>query len=86
MSCWPYQTLTCWCSFSQSSYIEVTPSPNKVVTEHPLSAFVKTEDEKEETSCAFSAVVKQEVEEPELLAVKKEEALTDDVQSVQSQV
>lgn len=56
-----------------------------MVTEHPLSAFVKTEDEKEETSCAFSAVVKQEVEEPELLAVKKEEALTDDVQSVQSQ-
>lgn len=76
----------CFEDYKNSSYIEVTPSPNKVVTEHPLSAFVKTEDEKEETSCAFSAVVKQEVEDPELLAVKQEEALTDDVQSVQSQV
>lgn len=64
----------------------MTPSPNKLATEHPLSAFVKTEEEKEETSCAFSAGVKQEEEEPELLAVKTEDALVDNVQSVQSQV
>lgn len=50
--------------------------------EHPLSAFVKTEEETEETSCALSAGVKQEEEEPELLAVKTEDALVDNVQSV----
>lgn len=57
-----------------------------MVTEHPLSAFVKTEEENDETCCALSAGVKQEEEEPELLAVKKEDALVDNVQSVQSQV
>lgn len=85
--------LTCCCLSSQSSYIEVTPSPNKLLTEHPLTAFVKTEEEEEQTSCsvtaaaAAAAAVKQEVEEPELIDVKKEEdVLTDDVQSEQSQV
>lgn len=85
--------LTCCCLSPQSSYIEVTPSPNKLLTEHPLTAFVKTEEEEEEqTSCsvtaaAAAAAVKQEVEKPELIDVKKEEeVLTDDVQSEQSQV
>lgn len=84
--------LTCCCLSPQSSYIEVTPSPNKLLTEHPLTAFVKTEEEEEvQTSCsvtaAAAAAVKQEVEEPELIDVKKEEeVLTDDVQSEQSQV
>lgn len=85
--------LTCCCLSPQSSYVEVTPSPNKLLTEHPLTAFVKTEEEEEEqTSCsvttaAAAAAVKQEVEEPELTDVKKEEeVLTDDVQSEQSQV
>lgn len=57
-----------------------------MVTEHPLNAFIKTEEDKEETSCALSAGVKQEEEEPKLLAVKKEDALVDNVQSEQSQV
>lgn len=83
--------LTCCCLSPQSSYIEVTPSPNKLLTEHPLTAFVKTEEEEEQTSCSVTAAavaaVKQEVEEPELIDVKKEEeVLTDDVQSEQSQV
>ncbi|KAK9537046.1 hypothetical protein VZT92_006784 [Zoarces viviparus] len=70
-----------------SSYLDVTPSPSKVLTDHPLSAFIKREEEEEEevTSCAVAAAatatasVKQEVESEasELPAVKKE-VLTDD--------
>nr|XP_019968733.1 PREDICTED: pre-mRNA cleavage complex 2 protein Pcf11-like [Paralichthys olivaceus] len=68
-----------------SSYLDVTPSPSKLLTDHPLSAFVETKEE-EETSCSNAAVsVKQEVvpEAVELLDVKKEEAelLIDQVQS-----
>ncbi|CAL8363488.1 unnamed protein product [Lota lota] len=48
-----------------SSFLDTTPSPNKVLSEHPLSAFIKTEapDEKDEAgySCVASSV-KQEVE------------------------
>ncbi|KAM9846851.1 pre-mRNA cleavage complex 2 protein Pcf11 isoform 2-T2 [Aulostomus maculatus] len=73
-----------------SSYLDVTPSPNKLLTEHPLSAFVKTEEEEEEeeeASCAV-AVVKQEAEpeatEPQ--EVKKEEELSTDVQSDEKSV
>ena len=55
----------------------MTPSPNKVLTDHPLSTFIKKEEEEEEegTSCAVAAAaaaaaaaiatiaaVKQEVE------------------------
>ncbi|XP_045895103.1 pre-mRNA cleavage complex 2 protein Pcf11 isoform X2 [Micropterus dolomieu] len=61
-----------------SSYLDVTPSPNRVLTEHPLSAFIKKEeDEEEESSCAVAAAAatKQEVasEASELPDVKKEE-------------
>ncbi|KAI4795448.1 hypothetical protein KUCAC02_031414 [Chaenocephalus aceratus] len=62
-----------------SSYVDVTPSPSKLLTEHPLTAFIKTEEEEEQggrTSCAF-AKVKQEVAEPmacSLPVVKSEEA------------
>ena len=47
-----------------SSFLDTTPSPNKVLTEHPLSAFIKTEPGEEDeagTSCAVSSV-KQEPE------------------------
>ena len=36
----------------------MTPSPNKVLTDHPLSTFIKKEEEEEEeegTSCAVAA-------------------------------
>lgn len=73
-----------------SSYIDVTPSPNKVLTDHPLSAFIKKEEE-EETSCAVAAAVKQEAESEavELPDVKKEleeEVLPEEVQSDQSKL
>lgn len=53
-----------------SSYVDVTPSPSKLLTDHPLGAFVKTEEKQEEvTSCAVAAAaaaaatsVKQEVQ------------------------
>ncbi|XP_070838622.1 pre-mRNA cleavage complex 2 protein Pcf11 isoform X1 [Chaetodon trifascialis] len=77
-----------------SSYIDVTPSPNKVLTDHPLSVFIKKEEEEEEdSSCA--AAVKQEVEpeavelpdvkkeEEEVEEEEKKEVLTDEVQSDQ---
>ncbi|XP_070699253.1 pre-mRNA cleavage complex 2 protein Pcf11 [Pempheris klunzingeri] len=39
-----------------SSYLDVTPSPNKVLSDHPLSAFIKNEEEEEgDTSCAVAA-------------------------------
>ncbi|XP_029923941.1 pre-mRNA cleavage complex 2 protein Pcf11 [Myripristis murdjan] len=44
-----------------SSFLDATPSPNKLLTENPLSAFVKREPEEDEvTSC--DAAVKQEAE------------------------
>lgn len=78
--------MTCCRLSPQSSYIDVTPSPNKLLADHPLSAFVKTEEEEEDdsTSCSVAAAVKQEVES-ELPDVKKEDVLTEDVQSEQSQ-
>lgn len=61
-----------------SSYLDVTPSPNKLFTEHPLS-FLKTEED-DSSSCAVAAAVasasiKQEVEceSGELLNMKQEE-------------
>ncbi|XP_037604687.1 LOW QUALITY PROTEIN: pre-mRNA cleavage complex 2 protein Pcf11 [Sebastes umbrosus] len=38
-----------------SSYLDVTPSPNKLLTDHPLSAFIKTEEEEEGASCVVAA-------------------------------
>ncbi|XP_011609384.2 pre-mRNA cleavage complex 2 protein Pcf11 [Takifugu rubripes] len=69
----------------KNSYIDVTPSPNKLLTDHPLSSFIKTEDGVEETACSVSATVKQEVES-ELPDIKAEEVLTVTLQSEQSDV
>lgn len=58
-----------------SSYLDVTPSPSKLLTEHPLGAYIKTEEEDEEvTSCDCDAV-KQEVksEAPELPQEEEQE-------------
>ncbi|TNN48233.1 Pre-mRNA cleavage complex 2 protein Pcf11 [Liparis tanakae] len=66
-----------------SSYLDATPSPSKLLDDHPLGAFVKSEEEEEtaSTSCAVAAAIKQEVESgaSELPEVKKEpeEVLTD---------
>lgn len=61
-----------------------------MLTDHPLSAFIKKEEE-EETSCAVAAAVKQEAESEavELPDVKKEleeEVLPEEVQSDQSKL
>jgi len=69
-----------------SSYLDATPSPSKLLDDHPLGAFIKSEEEEEtaSTSCAVAAI-KQEVESgaSELQEVKKEpeEVLTDCDQS-----
>ncbi|XP_034033481.1 pre-mRNA cleavage complex 2 protein Pcf11 isoform X2 [Thalassophryne amazonica] len=57
-----------------SSYLDVTPSPNKLLTDHPLSDFIKSEDEEEE-EVAPCVEVKQEAppEGGNTCAVKKEE-------------
>ncbi|TNM84747.1 hypothetical protein fugu_008925 [Takifugu bimaculatus] len=68
-----------------NSYIDVTPSPNKLLTDHPLSSFIKTEDGGEEMACSVSATVKQEVES-EFPDIKAEEVLTVTLQSEQSDV
>lgn len=65
-------------SVSQSSYLDATPSPSRALTEHPLSALIKTEADAEETTASCSAPsLEQEVDaEPKqevLLTVKKEE-------------
>ncbi|XP_059207392.1 pre-mRNA cleavage complex 2 protein Pcf11 [Centropristis striata] len=85
----------CFEDYRNSSYLDVTPSPNKVLTDHPLSGFIKSEEEEEGTSsCAVAAAaavaaastsVKQEMdtEASELPDVKKEEeeeVLTEEVQ------
>ncbi|XP_026183584.1 pre-mRNA cleavage complex 2 protein Pcf11 [Mastacembelus armatus] len=77
-----------------SSYLDVTPSPHKVLTDHPLSAFIKTEEEdkKEENSCSMAAAPDKQEEQSEageLLEVKKEEeqeVVTDTVQSEEDKV
>ncbi|XP_053703647.1 pre-mRNA cleavage complex 2 protein Pcf11 [Synchiropus splendidus] len=66
---------------NSSSYIDVSPSPSKIMTEHPLAqAAVKTEPD-EVTSC--SGPVKQEVEPEacELTDVKKEPELLTEIPS-----
>ncbi|KAM4547606.1 pre-mRNA cleavage complex 2 protein Pcf11 [Fundulus diaphanus] len=72
-----------------SSYLDVTPSPSRLMAEHPLGAFVKTEEEEEAvTSCA----VKQEaqsrpcgVPEPEEVAPAAASAPEVPVDSAQSE-
>lgn len=85
---------SCFEDYKNSSYIDVTPSPNKVLTEHPLSAFVKKEEEEEEeeekdTSTSCAAAVKQEVESdaaelPDVKTEVKEEVAAEEEQSEQS--
>lgn len=50
------------CSLSPqtSSFLDVTPSPSKLLTDHPLGAFVKAEEQEESTSCAAAASATQE--------------------------
>ncbi|XP_075994020.1 pre-mRNA cleavage complex 2 protein Pcf11 isoform X2 [Genypterus blacodes] len=56
---------SCYEDYKNTSLsLDVTPSPVKAPTEHPLSAFIKKEEEEveeEATSCLFASV-KQEVE------------------------
>ncbi len=89
-----FRRVTCCCLSPQSSYIDVTPSPNKVLAEHPLSAFIKKEEEEEgeekDTSTSCAAAVKQEVESdavelPDVKKEIKEEVPTEEVQSDQNQ-
>lgn len=79
-----FRCLTCCCLFPQSSYIDVTPSPNKLLADHPLSTFIKTEQDEEVTSCSVATGVKQELES-ELPAVKKEDVVPDEVPSEPSE-
>ncbi|XP_041657248.1 pre-mRNA cleavage complex 2 protein Pcf11 [Cheilinus undulatus] len=69
----------------QNSFIDATPSPNKLLTEHPLNAFIKKEEEEEDTSCAAitATITSQEVkrEGSELPDVKMEAELLTEVQS-----
>ncbi|XP_031144431.1 pre-mRNA cleavage complex 2 protein Pcf11-like [Sander lucioperca] len=42
----------------KNTYLDATPSPNKTLTDHPLGAFVKSEEQEEEdatSSCAVAA-------------------------------
>lgn len=56
-----------------SSYLEATPSPSRLLTEHPLGALVKTEEEpapcavKQEAESDGSAVPQQEEADPPVL-------------------
>nr|XP_020489062.1 LOW QUALITY PROTEIN: pre-mRNA cleavage complex 2 protein Pcf11 [Labrus bergylta] len=87
---------SCFEDYQNSSYVDVTPSPSKLLTEHPLTAFIKKEEEEEEdTSCAVAAAAaaaaeaavaaaaSQEVksEGGELPEIKQEEELLTEVQS-----
>ncbi|XP_057677320.1 pre-mRNA cleavage complex 2 protein Pcf11 [Corythoichthys intestinalis] len=60
-----------------SSYVDMTPSPNKVLSEHPLSIFAKEEEEEEPQSCAFAASIKQEADSAVKTEEEREECLTD---------
>nr|XP_020479955.1 pre-mRNA cleavage complex 2 protein Pcf11 [Monopterus albus] len=68
-----------------SSYLDITPSPNKVLAEHPLSAFVKTEEES--TSCNMaSSLDKEEAEceggeHPEVKTEEEQQVEPDQVKS-----
>ncbi|XP_077402073.1 pre-mRNA cleavage complex 2 protein Pcf11 [Vanacampus margaritifer] len=68
-----------------SSYPDVTPSPNKVLSEHPLGIFMKAEEDEDSQSCAFAASVKREADAEEcggaVKTEEEEEPLLTDVQS-----
>uniref|UniRef100_A0A1A7WKS7 Pre-mRNA cleavage complex 2 protein Pcf11 n=2 Tax=Iconisemion striatum TaxID=60296 RepID=A0A1A7WKS7_9TELE len=44
-----------------SSYLDVTPSPSKLLTDHPLGTFLKTEEDEENVTSCDVISVKQEV-------------------------
>lgn len=56
-----------------SSYLDVTPSPSKLLTDHPLGAFIK-EEEEEETSCDVTTLKQEVKSEAAQLPLKEEEA------------
>ncbi|XP_037125271.1 pre-mRNA cleavage complex 2 protein Pcf11 isoform X1 [Syngnathus acus] len=70
-----------------SSYMDMTPSPNKVLSEHPLGSFIKAEEDEVPQSCAVAASIKQEADseedegERDVKTEEKEEPLLTDVQS-----
>uniref|UniRef100_A0A3P8V9I1 PCF11 cleavage and polyadenylation factor subunit n=2 Tax=Cynoglossus semilaevis TaxID=244447 RepID=A0A3P8V9I1_CYNSE len=77
---------SCFEDYKNTSYVDVTPSPKKLLTDHPLSAFVKMEEEESAcTSCSAPDTdsVKQEVaaETAEVPFVKEEEEVLTEVQS-----
>ncbi|KAG7273798.1 hypothetical protein CRUP_016542, partial [Coryphaenoides rupestris] len=74
-----------------SSFLDTTPSPNKLLSEHPLTAFIKSEapDEEDEASnsCSASSVkheVKVEGGEADNVEVEDKSLLDDEAQSAVS--
>lgn len=57
--------------------MDVTPSPSKLLTEHPLGAFVK--EEEEETSCDVTTVKQELQSEAGELPLKEEGAQDQEV-------
>lgn len=73
-----------------SSYLDITPSPNKLLTDHPLSTIVKTEQQEEANSCMAGALVKHLADPdgndlPAVTKVEDSEVLTDKVKSEESE-
>lgn len=72
-----------------SSYLDITPSPNKLLTDHPLSTFVKTEQQEEGNSCMTGVLVKLADPDgndlPAVTKVEDSEVLTDKVKSEESE-
>ncbi|XP_051902493.1 pre-mRNA cleavage complex 2 protein Pcf11 isoform X2 [Hippocampus zosterae] len=70
-----------------SLYMDVTPSPNKVLSEHPLGIFIKAEKDDNSQCCTFEASIKQEADPEEgegeqpAKRQKVEELLLTDLQS-----
>ncbi|XP_034538863.1 pre-mRNA cleavage complex 2 protein Pcf11 isoform X2 [Notolabrus celidotus] len=71
---------SCFEDYKNSSYIDATPSPSKLTSEHPLTAFIKKEEkDEEETSCSVAAAtavaaITAAVSAPASQEVKSEES------------
>uniref|UniRef100_UPI003AAEEB5D pre-mRNA cleavage complex 2 protein Pcf11-like n=1 Tax=Centroberyx gerrardi TaxID=166262 RepID=UPI003AAEEB5D len=62
-----------------SSFLDVTPSPSRLLAEHPLTAFVKREaEEEEEAAASCPAPVKQEVEAEAVVKREEDEVLPEE--------
>lgn len=73
-------------SLQTSSYLDATPSPSRLLADHPLGAFVKTEEEEGETSCQVtSCQIKQEVEDDVTVSDQEEPGSEAPVDSAQSE-